>query len=70
MARTVSRAMIRLPMEAWIGTSNICLGMVERNFSTIFRPWTTAASLCKIMDKASTEWWFTNISTLTSGAAW
>lgn len=34
----VSRAMILLPMAAWMGTSNCCLGMMSFSFSARARP--------------------------------
>ena len=38
MALIVSRAIMRVPIAAWIGTSNIWRGMILRSRSTSARP--------------------------------
>jgi hypothetical protein len=54
IALMLSRAMILLPMAAWIATSNICRGISWRSFSATLRPYSYALSRWMITLKAST----------------
>ena len=68
MALIVSRAMMRPPIAAWIGTSNIWRGISERSFSTSWRPCFCAGQRGMSRESASTGSPLSRISTFTSGA--
>ncbi len=64
---TVSRAMTRDPMAAWMATSNICRGISFCIFSTSDLPRVNAESRWRMSDSASTVSPFTRTSSFTSG---
>jgi hypothetical protein len=64
-----SRAMIRLPTAAWIGTSYCWRGISSFSFAVIARPYSRALSACTIWLNASTGWPCNRMSTLTRFAS-
>jgi len=60
-----SRAMIRDPTAAWIGTSNCCRGISSLSLAVIARPYSRALSACTIWLNASTGWPCSRMSTFT-----
>jgi len=60
-----SRAMIRDPTAAWIGTSNCCRGISSLSLAVIARPYSRALSACTIWLNASTGWPCRRMSTFT-----
>ena len=64
-----SRAMIRDPIAAWIGTSNCWRGISSRSLAAIERPYAYALSSCTIALNASTGSPCSRMSTLTRSAS-
>ncbi len=57
--------MMRPPMAAWMGTSNIWRGMSSLSFSLMRRPYSSAFSRCTTVENASTGTEFNKMSTFT-----